>query len=143
MLLSPKEMKLTHPPSKGGLGGATMNWFHHNCGTTICPGLSEIDGGVRWRLNHVRSNFGELLPNPKDRASLYSPKFSASGRRPNHVGFDFGLPSLVTFFGGAKKVTALFTALPEACVHLLNLRDSGDTLIMPEPCLPNLRKRTP
>jgi len=27
------------------------------------------------------------------------------------VGFDFGLPSLVTFFGGAKKVTTLMSTI--------------------------------
>jgi hypothetical protein len=39
-----------------------------------------------------------------------APEFRQERWWHNAVGFDFGLPSLVTFFGGAKKVTDAFRA---------------------------------
>ncbi len=50
----------------------------------------EIVGGVRRRLNHVRSNFGESQSNRRDSSYHSSPKFPASVRKLYHVGFDFG-----------------------------------------------------
>ena len=86
----------------------------------LCPRLSEIDGGVRWGLNHVRSNFGETPFSHSECTHHSSPKFPARGERLFHAGFDFGLPSLVTFFGGAKKVTTLLCASPMRSVESSN-----------------------
>ena len=83
----------------------------------VLPVFPEIDGGVRWELNHVRLNFGETPSNHLGCSDYSSPKFPARGGRIFHAGFDFGVPSFVPFFGRAKKGTTLFLALPERSVH--------------------------
>ena len=75
----------------------------HYCGTIICPALPEIDGGVRRRLDHVRSTSGEIHRNVQECTALSSPKVTARALGAQSRGFRFRRPSLGHFSWTSKR----------------------------------------
>jgi hypothetical protein len=90
---------------------------HH----TLAGGHPKSAGAVRWGSN-VRFISAQLLHPWYFQLGLCA-EISARGVEDLHAGFDFGLLSLVTFFGGAKKVTPT-----EGVDRVLPLRISGRLL---------------
>jgi len=74
------------------------------------PKATEIVGGVRLG-NHPAGLIPVQLHKSVDLAEVYRHRnFGMCVGRHNEERYAFGLPSLVTFFGGAKKVTDAFVA---------------------------------
>jgi hypothetical protein len=98
-------------------------------GDTACPRRHRFPGlGAMTRQRHLNAqsyrnrrrcavgqshrgfNSGAIAQIVNSNVYLSAPEFRPARWRYSDERYDFGLPSLVTFFGGAKKVTDAFVA---------------------------------